>query len=224
MAQTKAKKRLIVVSGVIVIVIIIMLAVVSAGTAAKSVTVAQAASGEYSDVKVEVSGKVVAGSYDLSEGYSTFDLYDEDDETGAQLSVYYEGSVSATFGNDVSAICVGTMGDDGVLYCTSLTTKCPSTYESGTAALTVSQLAEYGDTVIDTTVKVAGYLSGDSLTTPGEDVRFAIYDEGTEDVLLSVNYDGALSDEMAVDGVYLVITGSISSDGIFYATDVALGE
>ena len=41
----------------------------------------------------------------------------------------YQGAASSTFGDDVTAICTGRVGDDGVLRCSELVTKCPSKYE-----------------------------------------------------------------------------------------------
>ena len=58
-----------------------------------------------------------------------------------QLEVRYDGGVSATFGNDVTAICTGKIADDGVLHATELVTKCPSKYENASSALSVSQSA-----------------------------------------------------------------------------------
>ena len=134
----------------------------------------------------------------------------------------FEGAVSSTFGNDVSAIVTGRMDDDGVLRATELVTKCPSKYESGVDALTVERLLAYGTQILDKPVKVAALLQAGSLTTPGQAVRFVLADSTAAATALQVQFDGALSDEVA-DGRALVVTGSLGADGIFHATDVALG-
>ncbi len=222
MAQKNVKKRLVVVSGVVAIVVIVVLAIVSAGSAARNLDVAEAATGNYAGTKVQVSGQVVTGSFNLDESGISFSIYDAEDTTGSELPVRYEGSVASTFGNDVSAICTGKMGEDGVLYATTLVTKCPSKYESGVDALSVAQVIDYGENIVNKPVKIAALLAPSTLVAPGGDVRFSVYDEGASDVVLNINYDGALSDEIA-DNMMLVLTGSLGSDGLFYATDVAIG-
>ncbi len=135
------------------------------------------------------------------------------------LSVRYEGGVSATFGNDVTAICTGKIADDGVLHATELVTKCPSKYENASSALSISDLLGYGDSVVGKTVKVAGSVKG-SLKAAGSAERFVLADANSAQSI-SVSFDGALSDEIA-EGSSLVVTGSLNADGTFAATDVAL--
>lgn len=217
----KLKRRLAAVTGVVVIVFIVMLAVVASGTSAKTVTVAEALEGDVSSgEKVEITGIVVDNSYSLDDAVTTFAIYDEDGDESEQLEVSYDGSISATFGNGVTVICTGKLDDDGVLQVSELVTQCPSKYENSEDSLSVDELLEYGDSVIDTTVKVSGIVQDGSLSTVDADERFVLLDAdtGTE---LPVAYDGALSDEIG-DGSTLVLTGSISSDGTFNATDVAL--
>ena len=132
----------------------------------------------------------------------------------------YDGGVSATFGNDVTAICTGKKDANGVLNCSELVTKCPSRYESGKDALTVSDLLGYGEKVIDKPVKVVGVIKAGTLAGVDAAERFVIADEGTGDEL-HVTYAGALSDGVG-EGVAAVLTGSIGSDGLFTATDVSL--
>jgi D-alanyl-D-alanine carboxypeptidase len=48
------------------------------------------------------------------------------------------------FENDVTAICTGKKGKDGVLVCSELVTKCPSKYESDEDALSIADLLDYG--------------------------------------------------------------------------------
>lgn len=223
MVNKKLKKRLGVVTGVIVIVFIVVFAVVASSTSAKAVTVTETLDGEVSTgQKIQVTGIVADGSYSMDGDDTTFAIYDEDGDEDETLDVSYDGSISATFGNGVTVICTGKLDDDGVLQVSELVTQCPSKYENSEDSLSVDELLGYGDSIVDTTVKVSGVVQEGSLSTVDADERFVLLDSesGTE---LPVSYDGALSDDVA-DGSSLVLTGSVSSDGTFVATDVALEE
>lgn len=219
--NAKMKRRLGAVTGVIVIVLIVVLAVVGGNSAAKTMTVAEALELQ-DDSKIQVTGNVAENSFTIEGDVLTFKIYDpEADPAAAQLlDVRYDGGVSATFGNDVTAICTGKKNADGVLNCSELVTKCPSKYESGVDALSVSGLLAYGERVTDKPVKVMGTMKAGSLAGVDADVRFTIVDAKSGDEL-PIKFSGALSDETA-EGSSLVLTGSIGADGIFTATDVAL--
>lgn len=218
--NTKTKRRMMVVTGVIVIMLIVILAVVGGSSAAKTITVAEAASGSYADQKVQVSGNVVENSFSTQDDVLVFDIYDPDGDEATTLRVRYEGGVSATFGNDVTAICTGRFDSDGVLRASELVTKCPSKYENSDDSLGVAQLLGYGETVIDKPVKVAGVVKAGSLVAAGEGDRFVIEDaDGVAG--LPVVFDDALSDEIG-DGSSLVLTGTLNDQGKFIATNVAL--
>ena len=77
-----------------------------------------------------------------------------------------------------------------------------------------------GDQVVDKPVKVSGTVQAGSLKAAGAGDRFVLADHDSGKTL-PVAFDGALSDEIA-EGSSLVITGSLSADGRFTATDVAL--
>lgn len=218
--NAKTKRRMVVVTGIIVIVLVVILAVVGGASSAKSVSVAEAATGNYVDQKIQVSGNVVENSFSTEDNVLTFDIHDPDGDMTQQLRVRFEGGVSATFGNDVTAICTGKIGQDGVLNASELVTKCPSKYENATDALTVSQLVGYGVSVVDKPVKVAGTVKDGTLKAAGEGDRLVLADADNGEEL-AVEYDGAISDEVK-DGSSLVLTGSINAEGKFAATDVAL--
>ena len=219
--NTKTKKRMVAVTGVIVIVLILVLAFVGGASAAKNATVAEAAEGNLQDVKVKVSGNVVANSFDIDGNSLTFSIYDADADPNAQtqLKVAYDGGVSATFGNDVVAICTGKIDAQGVLQCTELVTKCPSKYENATEALTIDKLKSYGEDVYDKPVKVVGVVSG-APASVGESPRFVVTDADSG-TIMPVEVDGGLSDDIA-DGSSVVLTGSLGAQGSFNATEVAL--
>ena len=219
--NTKTKRRMVAVTGVIVIVLIVVLAVVGGNSAARTVTVAEALELQ-GDGKIQVSGNVAENSFSIEDDVLTFKIYDPEADPAASqlLDVRYDGGVSATFGNDVTAICTGKKSEDGVLNCSELVTKCPSKYENAEGSLAIPDLLGYGDSVIDKPVKVSGVMKAGSLAGVDADERFVLVDEATGGEL-RVKYTGALSDETG-EGAAVVLPGSIGSDGSFTATSVAL--
>ena len=165
---------MVVVTGVIVIVLVVVLAVVGGSTSAKTVSIAEAATGQYADQRIQVSGNVVENSFSTEGNVLTFDIYDPDGNASEQLRVRYDGGVSATFGNDVTAICTGKMGADGVLLASELVTKCPSKYENATDALDVAQLVGYGKDIEGKPVKVTGTVKAGSLAAAGQGDRLVL--------------------------------------------------
>lgn len=218
--NAKMKKRMIAVSGVIIIVLILVLAFVGGNTAAKTMSIAEAAENPQAGQKVQVSGNVVQDSFSTSNDVLTFKIYDPEGDPATQLEVRYDGAASSTFGNDVTAICTGKINDAGVLECSELVTKCPSKYENADSALTVEQLLGYGESVYGNVVKVAGSVGAGSLKAAGQGDRFILVDAETGEAM-PVVFEGALSDEVS-DGSAVVLTGSLGADGKFAATDVAL--
>ena len=220
--NTKTKRRLIVVTGVIIVVAVLVLAIVGGSSAAKTVSVAEAR-GFAPDKKIQVTGNVVENSFEIGQETLTFDIYDPevDPAAAAPLHVRYDGGVSATFGNEVTAICTGKKDAAGTLVCTELVTKCPSKYESADGSLSVSDLLGYGDSVIYKPVKIHGTVKAGTIASVDAAERFVVVDaySGQE---LRVIFQDALSEEIA-DGSDVVMTGSLSADGAFVATVVALG-
>ncbi len=218
--NAKMKKRMIAVSGVIVIVLILVLAFVGGNTAATTLSVAEAAENPQAGQKVQVSGNVVQDSFSTTDNVLTFKIYDPEGDPATHLEVRYDGAASSTFGNDVTAICTGKINEAGVLECSNLVTKCPSKYENADNALQVSQLLGYGNEVIGKVVKVTGTVKAGTLSAAGRGDRFVIVDtaDGSE---LPVAFDDALSEDVA-DGTAVVLTGALTEDGKFAATDVAL--
>ena len=218
--NTKTKHRMGMVTGIIVIVLIVILAVVGGASSAKAVTVADAVTSDFADQKIQVTGNVVENSFETNGNVLTFSIYDPDGDPSQELRVRYDGGVSATFGNDVTAICTGKIEEDGVLHASALVTKCPSKYENASEALTIARLLEYGEEVVDKPVKVAGEVKAGTLATAGSDERLVLVDPESGDEL-SVLYDGAIPEDVG-DGTSLVLTGSLNDQGKFAATDLAL--
>lgn len=218
--NTKTKRRMGMVTGIIVIVLIVILAVVGGASSAKAVTVADAVTSNFADQKIQVTGNVVENSFETNDNVLTFSIYDPDGDPSQELRVRYDGGVSATFGNDVTAICTGKIGEDGVLHASELVTKCPSKYENASEALTITRLLEYGEEVVGKPVKVAGEVKAGTLATAGSGERLVLVDPESKDEL-SVLYDGAIPEDVG-DGTSLVLTGSLNDQGKFAATDLAL--
>jgi len=219
--NSKLKRRLFVVTGIIVVVIVVVVAVLSTSTGHQNISVAQATSGDFLNKRVEVSGQVVDNSYYADGSDLHFAIYDDSDPAD-QLKVIYDGTLTATFSNEVTAICTGTINADGTLMATTLVTKCPSKYENATDALNVTQLLGYGQEVVGTTVKVTGTVLAGSLNPAGTGDRLILKDL-TSDDQVAVSYDGALPDGIT-DGTAIVVTGTMAADGRFQATDISIKE
>ena len=217
----KTKRRMVVVAGVVLIVVILLLAMVGGSSSATVTTVNDVAKGSFEGKKVQVTGNVASNSYSVNDkGVLEFDIVDPEGDPAVTVHVSYDKGVSATFGNDVTAICTGRM-DNGVLVCSELVTKCPSKYESATNALTVARLRDYGDAMLGKTTKVAGVIAANTLGDVTQKDRFVLQDAEGE-ASLPVRFEGALSDDV-VEGVNVVVMGALSSDGsAFLTTDVAL--
>lgn len=221
--NTKTKRRMVVVTGIIVMVLILVLALVGGQSSAKTISIAEAATGDYGDQKVKVSGNVVDNSFETKDNVLTFAIYDPDGDMSQQVNVRYVGGVSATFGNGISAICTGRFDENGVLNATDLVTKCPSKYENATEALGVTQLLGYGDEVIDKPVKITGLVKAGTLTgAQDEKERFVLVDPESG-ATLPIYFKDALSEEIG-DETTVVVTGSLLDTSRFEATDVAIAR
>ena len=220
--NSKTKRCFGVVTGVIVIVAILVLAIVGGNSAAKTMSVAEAL--EFTgDSKMQVTGNVAENSFAINGDVLTFQIYDSESDPAAShlLNVRYDGGVSATFGNDVTAICTGKKNADGVLNCSELVTKCPSKYENAEGALSMAKMLEYGDSVVNKPIKLAGVIKPGTLAGVDAKSRFTLTDADTGYELM-VKYSGAMPDGV-LEGSTAILTGSIASDhATFTATDVAL--
>lgn len=222
--NAKTKRRLIIVTGLIVVVAVVVLAVVGSAGAARGITVADALQGTYGGQRVQITGAVADDSYEFTDDGMTFAIKDADGPADQVLRVSYEGAASSTFGNGVTAICTGVLAEDGeglVLNASEMVTQCPSKYESATDALRVSRLVEYGEDIVGTTVKVAGVVQPGTLAAAGfSDARFVLADAEEDGTTVSVAFDGGMP-EGIVEGSSVVLTGALTPDGMFAATNVA---
>jgi cytochrome c-type biogenesis protein CcmE len=173
--------------------------------------------------QVEVSGQVVAGSWVSGSKPFVFEIQDEKDTAAGRLRIEWNDQVPGSFGDGVTATVTGVVGEDGTIKAKYLITKCPSKYQSATGALTVNDITARAGELTGKTVKVSGFVVAGSIGEPGAAVRFRIADDVKSADGLDVAFGGGLSDEF-VDGAKVVITGSLESDGVFQATEVALEQ
>ena len=203
----KAKRRLVVTGGIVAIAMLVIVAIAGSGGAASSLTVGDLLTGDYAGKKVQVSIE--------TDGTAVrFDITPEEGDGSESVRVVYEGALPATFGSGVVAICTGKVENPPMLKCTEMVTKCPSKYESAEGSLTVKGLIDQADTMMFEDTKVCGYIQGD-VNDASADYRFVIESQGA---MLKVVYDGGL-DEQVSDGVAVVLSGHLDSDGIFVATE-----
>ncbi|MDT8434269.1 MAG: cytochrome c maturation protein CcmE [Anaerosomatales bacterium] len=219
----RARMRLIGVTAIIAISVVAIVVGVGAGDGSYSrnvsdVVVDQELVGE----RVRVTGTVIPGSWDKKSSPMRFDIRDEGESSGPQISVVYNGGVPSTFGDEVTAIITGVINTDGVLESEDMITKCPSKYESATGALTIADLLSEGDDVIGNSVRLTGFVVDGSIQPPGGETRFTIVDE-RGDPSLDVFYDGALPEGM-VDGSQVVLGGLLDEQGVFDAVSVSMSD
>ena len=85
----------------------------------------------------------------------------------------------------------------------------------------MAKLFEYGDSVVNKPVKLAGVIKPGTLDGIDAKSRFTLTDDDTGYELM-VKYSGAMPDGV-LEGSTAILTGSIASDHeTFTATDVAL--
>lgn len=174
--------------------------------------------------QVEVTGQVVAGSWVSGASPFTFEIEDAENEDSGRVRVVWNDVVPGSFGDGTTATVTGTVGDDGSVDAKYLVTKCPSKYQSATGALTVNDVINRADEFAGAaTLKVTGFVVKGSIKDAGAPVRFQITDGADGGTPLDVAFGGGLPDDLA-DGVKVVITGSLESDGVFQCAEVALDE
>ena len=219
----RARMRLIGVTVIIVISLFAIFLSVGATDGAYSRDVGELlGSPEFVGERVKVSGTVIPGSWDGNASPMRFDIRDRDDSRGPILSVVYNGSVPATFGDEVTAILTGHLTEEGYFESESMMTECPSKYESAEGALTVIDLMDKADGIVGLPVRLTGFVVADTIQPPGGDTRFTIADRSGEPSV-NVYYGGALPDGMT-DGSQVVLGGSIDAGGVFEASSVSMSD
>lgn len=222
----RAKQRLIGVTILIFVAIGALIAFTRLGNAAATPVTIEQALGDKALVgkQVEVTGKVVAGSWTSGAKPFVFEIADGEKADGGKLRVEWNDVVPGSFGDGTSATVTGSIDEKGTLVAKYLVTKCPSKYESATGALTVNDVLNRADELAGAaTLKVAGFVVEGSIGEAGAPVRFRIADSADGTAAMDVAYGGGLPAEFK-DGTKVVLTGSLESDGVFNCTEVALDQ
>ncbi len=193
------------------------------GTATKSSIAEALADESLVGKQVEVTGKVVAGSWSAGAQPFVFEIEDAEDPDAGTMRVTWNNIVPGSFGDGTSATVTGVLAEDGSIDAKYLVTKCPSKYESATGALTVNDVINRRSEVAGVTLKVTGTVVAGSIKEAGAPVRFQIADGSSGSTALDVAFGGGLSDEF-VDGAKVVLTGSLEPDGTFLCAEVALDK
>lgn len=217
----RARNRLIGISAIVVFAVAAIL-VGSGADGAYSKTVSEVSGNEqYAGDRVRVTGTVIDGSWNRKTTPMIFAIRNEGATDGPQLTVEYEGTVPATFGDGVVAIITGTL-DEASAKITSqdMVTQCPSRYESIEGALSVDDLL--GDTAPGYRV-VTGFVVAGSIAPITEEFRFSVQNSADGGSVVPVFYEGALPEGMD-SGSQVVLGGELDADGTFVVVSVALSK
>ncbi|MCL2324433.1 MAG: cytochrome c maturation protein CcmE [Actinomycetia bacterium] len=222
----RARNRLIGITAIILVLLGLLFVTVMNKSAATNLSVKQFAAKKTDGKRVQVSGTVVAGSWNKQTNPMKFQIRDSADSkgTGPVIDVQYTGSLPETFGDGVQAIITGTwMASGSFLKSSDMTTKCPSKYATATDAYTVGDLLKRKTAMVDIPIKVAGVVGPGSLGGPGTSPRFQLLNAAGATEKLPVDFVGGLPDTVK-EGAKVVVTGSLDAQGTFVATAVALSK
>lgn len=218
----RARTRLIGVTVIIVVAVAAILAGSMSKTGAYDKTVAEIVEDQtLVGQRIKVSGVVVSGSWDKQSNPMKFAIGDEGVNGGPTLNVVYQGQVPSTFGDKVTAIVTGELQSGGTINSTSMITKCPSKYESGAEAISVSVLLADEKEQKAPNIQVMGYVTG-AVAAPGTSPRFTIADKPGSAQTIPVTYEGGVPTDIK-DGTAIVLTGHYES-GTFSAIGVGLAK
>jgi cytochrome c-type biogenesis protein CcmE len=219
----RARNRLIGVTAIILIVAAVVLVTVLPGGGSYAKTVKDVAVGgdaKLVGTRVQVTGTVVAGSWNKQTNPMVFAISSDGTTSGPQVKVTYDGAAPNTFGNDTVAILTGTVPQLGELKASDMLTKCPSKYQTATQAATIAAVLA---APAGSPISVAGYLSPGTLQPASAAQRFTLSTTATGTApSFPVSFAGAMP-AGTKDGVQLVVFGQLDN-GVFAATQVALGK
>jgi cytochrome c-type biogenesis protein CcmE len=217
----RARNRLIGVTAIILILAAVLLVTLLPSGGSYAQTVKNIATDpKLVGTRVQVTGTVVAGSWDKKTNPMVFKIRDQGSTTGPEVQVVYDGSAPNTFGNDTVAIVTGAVDKQGVINANEMLTKCPSKYQSSTGTAPISALLT---APADATIHASGFLKPGTLKDASSSVRFTFstYADGTGDSV-PVSFSGSMP-AGTKDGVALVVAGQMKN-GVFVATDVSLAQ
>jgi cytochrome c-type biogenesis protein CcmE len=170
--------------------------------------------------RVQVTGTVVAGSWDKKTNPMVFSISSDGTTSGPQVQVTYDGAAPNTFGNDTVAILTGTVERLGRLKASDMLTKCPSKYQTTTQSATIAAVLAAPE---GSPISVAGFLSPGTLKDASAAQRFTLSTTATgTGPVFPVSFAGAMP-AGTKDGVQVVVFGQLENH-VFVATQVALGK
>jgi len=220
--NSRTRNRLIGISAVLAIVMVAVLVIMFQG-ASLSLDVDRLYNEDrYIGETIQVSGTVVAGSWDRESNPMRFRIFNEDSDTNAEIEIVFSGLPPANFGDGTQAIIRGLVEDTNLVTSTDMVTVCPSRYETDDNTLPVYALFDEDSdmNMVNVPVRISARVVPGSITPPGTDIRFHVMDIEYPEITMPVMYTGGLADTI-VDETPVVITGTIDADGVFTAEIVA---
>jgi len=220
--NSRARNRLIGISAVLVIVAVAGLAFLFFHGTSLSLDVDRLYNSEnrYVGETIQLSGTVVAGSWDRQSNPMRFKVFNEDSGTDAEISVIYEGTPPANFGDGTGTIITGEVLQDNIVSSNHMVTTCPSRYDTSDNTVAVEALFDGEMDMVDIPVRVSARVVNGSIAPPGTDIRLVVHDIEDPSIELPVIFTGGLADSI-IDGVPVVLTGHLNADGAFEAELVA---
>ena len=220
--NSRARNRLIGISAVLGIVVVSGLVFLFFNGTSLSLDVDRlyTSGNRYVGETVQLSGTVVAGSWDRQSNPMQFKVFNEDSGTDAEISVVYLGAPPANFGDGTGTIITGVVEGDNTIVSERMVTVCPSRYDTSDNAVSVADLFDGDMDMTDIPVRVSARVVNDSITPPGTEVRLVVHDIENPSVELPVIYSGGLANSVS-DGVAVVLTGHLNAEGAFEAEIVA---
>jgi cytochrome c-type biogenesis protein CcmE len=224
MSSSRARNRLIGISSVLVIVVLATVVFFFFNGTSVSLTVDRLYDNysSYVGETVQLSGTVVAGSWDRQSNPMVFSIFDEESNSTAEITTIFEGFPPANFGDGTGVIITGVVQEDNTIVSSQMLTVCPSRYETNDNTLPVYALFSMDDDMdmTDIPVRISARVVNGSITPPGEEIRFVVHDVEDPSIELPVKFSGGLA-ETVTDGTPVVLTGHLDADGAFNAEIVA---
>ena len=221
--NTRARNRLIGVSVILVILVVAGFVFVINNGASLSLTVDKLHnSPQYIGETIRISGTVVAGSWDRQENPMTFRIFDEDSDSGTEVTVIFDGHPPANFGDGTGVIIDGIVDSENTIKTTRMATVCPSRYETSDNTLPVAALFDESSDMdmAGIPVRVSARVVNGSIAPPGSEIRLVVHDIEDPSIEMPVIFAGGLADTIE-DGTPVVLTGNLNADDVFEATIVA---
>jgi len=221
--NSRARNRLIAISVVLATVLAAFLVFAYFTGSSLSLTVDRLYdSPQYIGEDIQISGTVVAGSWDRQTTPMTFRVFDSDSDSEAEIKIIYNGLPPSNFGDGTEAIITGRVEAENTVVSSQMITVCPSRYETNVDTLAVSELfVEDSDfDMVNIPVRISARVVEGSIAPPGSPIRLVVHDIEDPSIELPVMYTKGLADTVE-GGTPLVLTGHLTETGAFDAAEIA---